>query len=31
MRQFPPSEARNTILHEIAHALAGTSHGHGDV
>ncbi len=26
-----PSEIRNTILHEIAHALVGRSHGHDEV
>lgn len=31
MRLFAPHEARNTILHEIAHALAGRGEGHGDV
>lgn len=30
MRLFPSHEARNTILHEIAHALAGQGEGHGD-
>ncbi len=30
MRLFPPAESRNTILHEIAHALAGPTAGHGD-
>ncbi|GEM_PF-1617042 len=29
MRLFPPSEARDTILHEIAHALVGHAAGHG--
>lgn len=27
----PDGEIRNTILHEIAHALAGVGHGHGPV
>ncbi|WP_425483384.1 SprT-like domain-containing protein [Isoptericola sediminis] len=31
MRQFPRDEATNTILHEIAHALVGPTHGHGKV
>ncbi|MGF0117415.1 SprT-like domain-containing protein [Promicromonospora sp. Marseille-Q5078] len=28
MRRFPRHDARNTILHEIAHALVGHGHGH---
>ncbi len=31
MKQFPASQARDTILHEIAHALVGPGHGHGPV
>jgi len=27
----PESQVRNTILHEIAHALVGPSHGHNNV
>ena len=27
----PEEDVRNTILHEIAHALVGSGHGHNDV
>ncbi|GAB2683235.1 SprT-like domain-containing protein [Thalassiella azotivora] len=27
----PPEEVRDTVLHEIAHALVGTDHGHDEV
>ena len=28
MNQFPPERVKNTVLHEIAHALVGPGHGH---
>ncbi|HEX4612352.1 MAG TPA: SprT-like domain-containing protein [Urbifossiella sp.] len=31
VRQNPEAEVRDTILHEIAHALVGPGHGHDDV
>ncbi|WP_432490845.1 SprT-like domain-containing protein [Kineococcus gypseus] len=30
-RLHPPAEVRDTVLHEIAHALVGTRHGHDAV